>query len=71
MLEVLGTKPFVTKTVRQLMWGYDDPLLKIAKDIIPPDKRLPHEQFGFFIEVSNYFFYAIIESVNGNTKCYW
>uniref|UniRef100_A0A0P4WMB1 Scavenger receptor class B member 1 n=1 Tax=Scylla olivacea TaxID=85551 RepID=A0A0P4WMB1_SCYOL len=50
MLEVLGTKPFVTKTVGQLMWGYDDPLLKIAKDIIPPDKRLPHEQFGFFIE---------------------
>ncbi|KAG0724300.1 Scavenger receptor class B member 1 [Chionoecetes opilio] len=50
MLEVLGTKPFVTKTVQQLMWGYDDPLLKIAKDIIPPDKRLPYEQFGFFIK---------------------
>lgn len=37
------------------MWGYDDPLLKIAKDIIPPDKRLPYEQFGFFIEVSETF----------------
>ncbi|XP_050688443.1 lysosome membrane protein 2-like [Eriocheir sinensis] len=50
MLEVLGTQPFVTKTVGQFMWGYDDPLLKIAKDIIPPDQRLPYEQFGFFIK---------------------
>ncbi|XP_071514706.1 lysosome membrane protein 2-like [Panulirus ornatus] len=50
MLEVLKEKPFVSHTVGEFMWGYDDPLLKIAKDIIPPDKRLPYDKFGFFID---------------------
>ncbi|XP_064114979.1 lysosome membrane protein 2-like isoform X1 [Macrobrachium nipponense] len=49
MLEVLKEKPVVAHTVGELMWGYDDPLLKIAKDILPPDKRLPFDKFGFFI----------------------
>lgn len=53
MLEVLKEKPFVSHTVGEFMWGYDDPLLKIAKDIIPPDKRLPYDEFGFFVDVSD------------------
>ena len=53
MLEVLKEKPVVAHTVGELMWGYDDPLLKIAKDILPPDQRLPFDKFGFFINVSS------------------
>lgn len=49
MLEVLKEEPIVTHSVKELMWGYDDPLLKIAKDILPPDQRLPFDKFGFFI----------------------
>ncbi|KAK8737266.1 hypothetical protein OTU49_004416, partial [Cherax quadricarinatus] len=50
MLEVLSEKPFISRTVSDLMWGYDDPLLRIAKDIIPPEQRLPYDKFGFFIQ---------------------
>ncbi|KAK3857753.1 hypothetical protein Pcinc_036012 [Petrolisthes cinctipes] len=50
MLEVLKEKPFVTRSVKDLMWGYEDPLLKIAKDILPPGQRLPYDRFGFFVE---------------------
>lgn len=51
MLEVLKEQPFVSRSVRDLMWGYEDPLLKIAKDILPPGQRLPYDKFGFFVEV--------------------
>lgn len=49
MLEVLKEEPIVAHSVKELMWGYEDPLLKIAKDILPPDQRLPFDKFGFFI----------------------
>ena len=51
MLEVLKEKPIVQHTVNELMWGYSDPLLKIAKDILPPDKTFPFDKFGFFYKV--------------------
>ncbi|XP_042228429.1 lysosome membrane protein 2-like [Homarus americanus] len=70
MLEVLNEKPFVTHTVGEFMWGYDDPLLKIAKDIIPPDQRLPYDQFGFFIEKngSNDGLFNVFTGVHDMTK---
>ncbi|KAK7007733.1 putative cd36, partial [Halocaridina rubra] len=49
MLEVLKEEPIVTHSVRELMWGYEDALLKIAKDILPPSQRLPFDKFGFFV----------------------
>ncbi|CAL4144053.1 unnamed protein product, partial [Meganyctiphanes norvegica] len=48
MLDVLKEDPFAAHTVKELMWGYDDPLLKIAKEIMPPDQQMPFDEFGFF-----------------------
>lgn len=50
MLDVLKEEPFAPHTVKELMWGYDDPLIKIAKEIMPPDQQMPYDQFGFFID---------------------
>lgn len=50
ILEVLKEEPFISRSVNELMWGYEDPLLKIAKDILPPGQRLPYDKFGFFVE---------------------
>ena len=52
MLEVLKERPVVTRSVKDLLWGYDDPLIKIAKDILPPNKSFPFDKFGFFYEVN-------------------
>jgi len=49
MLEVLGEGPFATHNVSSLMWGYEDPLLKMARDILPPHQRSPSDSFGFFL----------------------
>ena len=37
IIDILQITPF-----GQLLWGYEDPLLKLAKD----DKKLPYDQFG-------------------------
>jgi len=49
MLEALGETPFATHNVSSLMWGYEDPLLKMARDILPPHQRSPSDSFGFFL----------------------
>lgn len=46
IMDILKIKPFVEVSVGQLLWGYDDPLLKLAKDVVPKDQRLPYDQFG-------------------------
>ena len=56
-VEILGQKPYVTHTVRDLLWGYDNPLLDLAKTIsdagaFPESKQYPYKQFGLFIGVS-------------------
>lgn len=49
LLTVLKEQPIVAHTVGEFMWGYDDPLLKIAKNLLPPEERMPFDKFGFFI----------------------
>ncbi|KAL7288548.1 hypothetical protein TKK_0017290 [Trichogramma kaykai] len=49
IMDILKIKPFVEVTVGQLLWGYEDSLLKLAKDVVP-DQKLPYEQFGLFYE---------------------
>nr|XP_022899774.1 lysosome membrane protein 2-like isoform X2 [Onthophagus taurus]XP_022899775.1 lysosome membrane protein 2-like isoform X2 [Onthophagus taurus] len=46
IMDILKVKPFIEVSVGQLLWGYDDPLLKLAKDVVPKDQKLPYEQFG-------------------------
>lgn len=46
IMDILKIKPFVEVSVGQLLWGYDDPLLKLAKDVVPKEQMLPYDQFG-------------------------
>ena len=50
IMDILKIKPFVEVSVAQFLWGYEDPLLKLAKDVVPSDQKLPYEQFGLFYE---------------------
>jgi hypothetical protein len=57
-VEILGQKPYVTKAVRDLLWGYDHQLLTLQKTlndaaVFPEDKIYPYDQFGFFVGVRN------------------
>lgn len=46
IMDILKIKPFVEVSVGQLLWGYEDPLLKLAKDVVPKEHKLPYDQFG-------------------------
>ncbi|XP_037821072.1 scavenger receptor class B member 1 [Lucilia sericata] len=46
IMDILKIKPFVQVSVGQLLWGYEDPLLKLAKDVVPKEQKLPYEEFG-------------------------
>ncbi|KAL0281385.1 UNVERIFIED_CONTAM: hypothetical protein PYX00_002386 [Menopon gallinae] len=48
IMDLLKIKPFVEVSVGQLLWGYEDPLLKLAKDVVPKEQKLqlPYEEFG-------------------------
>ena len=48
IMDILKIKPFVEVTVGQLLWGYEDPLLKLAKDVVPKEQKLPYDEFGLF-----------------------
>lgn len=52
IMDILKIKPFVEVTVEQLLWGYEDPLLKLAKDVVPKEQKLPYEEFGLMYGVS-------------------
>lgn len=51
MAKLKEIKPFVEVTVGQLLWGYDDPLMELAKEM-SPDTKLPFEKFGLLVGVS-------------------
>lgn len=46
IMDILKIKPFVEVSVGQLLWGYEDPLLKLAKDVVTKEQKLPYEEFG-------------------------
>lgn len=48
IMDILKIKPFVEVSIGQLLWGYEDPLLKLAKDVMPKEQKLPYDQFGLF-----------------------
>ncbi|XP_046635934.1 scavenger receptor class B member 1-like isoform X1 [Daphnia pulicaria] len=49
MLGVLNQETFTVRSVRDLMWGYNDSLFKLAKDVMPPENVVPHDLFGLFV----------------------
>ncbi len=52
-LEILKQKPFVSLSVRDIVWGHDHPLIKLGNDMLPDGEKLPFNEFGFFVGVSN------------------
>ena len=44
---------FNKTTVRDIIWGFDHPLIKLGNDVLPADKKLPFTKFGFFVDVSS------------------
>lgn len=50
-LFVLGQKAFMNRTVKEIMWGYNDPLID-AINIFAPGLLPFKGKFGLFIDVS-------------------
>ncbi|XP_060660267.1 uncharacterized protein LOC132794059 [Drosophila nasuta] len=81
IMDILKIKPFVQVSVGQLLWGYEDPLLKLAKDVVPKEQKLPYEEFGLlygkngtssdrvtvFTGTDDIKHYGIIDRFNGRT----
>ncbi|CAD6998695.1 scavenger receptor class B member 1 [Ceratitis capitata] len=81
IMDILKIKPFVQVSVGQLLWGYEDPLLKLAKDVVPKEQKLPYEEFGLmygkngtstdrvtiFTGVDDITQYGIIDKFNGRS----
>jgi hypothetical protein len=81
IMDILKIKPFVEVSVGQLLWGYEDPLLKLAKDVVPKEQKLPYEEFGLmygknststdrvtvWTGADDITQYGIIEKYNGRT----
>lgn len=62
MLGVLNQETFTVRSVRELMWGYSDSLFKLAKDVMPPENVVPHDEFGLFVGVRDTFNYQVLNS---------
>ena len=52
-LNILNEEVFNYTSVRDIVWGYQNTLVKLGNGILPPDKQLPTDKFGFFAEKNN------------------
>ena len=55
-VEILGQKPYITHTARELLWGYENQLLGLVKTVrdsgaFADDNSYPYDKFGLFIGV--------------------
>lgn len=53
MLGILKQEAFNSTTVGDMVWGYDHPLIKLGNDVLPPEKKLPFDKFGYFVDKNN------------------
>ena len=49
ILKVLDQEKFLTQTVRKVLFGAANPLIKLANDVLPPDQRWPYQLYGLFV----------------------
>ena len=61
MLEILDQKPFVTVTVKEILWGYENPLIQLGRDIFEGDQAYPFDEFGLFVGVSTTMQFSITD----------
>lgn len=54
ILKVVGEELFITRSVNQLVWGYEDKALQLAKKIAP--EWFYKSFIGYFMDVSTYYF---------------
>jgi len=59
MLEILKQEVFNATSVKEVVWGYDHPLIKLGNDVLPAEQKLPFDKFGFFV------------NKNGSTSAVW
>jgi len=64
MLEILKQEVFNSTSVRDIIWGYDHPLIKLGNDVLPAEKRLPFDKFGFFVN-KNHSVSGVWETMTG------
>lgn len=64
LLTAVKYKPFLSLTVDELVFGYDDTLVKLAHKFYPRNKR-PMKKMGLLIAViyDFYFFWGSIENL--------
>ena len=49
LLKLFKQEAFEVRPLKELLWGYDNPLVTLAKDAMPEGKAFPHERFGYFV----------------------
>lgn len=49
LMDELKLEPFSKKTVQQYLWGYDDPLITLSRQLLPPNKRPANLNFGYLV----------------------
>lgn len=54
LMTTMKVQPFVTLTVDEYIWGYDDAFYKLAMALVPREMRYPKSKFGVLAEVSSY-----------------
>lgn len=59
----LGSKPFVNLTIDEYLWGYEDPLVQLANNVVPNWIDFP--RFGILERVS--YLSAQLSSVSNNS----
>ena len=53
MLDILRQDVFNSTAVGDIVWGYHHTLVKLGNDVLPSDKKLPFDKFGFFVDKNN------------------
>ena len=66
MLEILKQTPFVSLKVSEILWGYENQLIQLARGIFPEGKAYPFEKFGLFVG-KNGTFPGILTTMTGQT----
>merc|ERR1712045_1015555 len=49
VLNVLKQDQFISSTVRKVLFGISNPLLKLGNDVLPEEKKYPFPLFGLFV----------------------
>ncbi|XP_066991111.1 scavenger receptor class B member 1 [Anabrus simplex] len=49
LLNTIQAKPFVTVNIKDLLWGYNDPLFTVGRTVLALKEEIPYDRFGLFV----------------------